>query len=241
MTVRRQEFPVTRMTASLIFRLLFLSWVFPIVLFITESQGEPLRYIAVGDSYTAGTGVEVSESWPSQLTVRLTASGIETILAANLAQKSWTTVEAINHQLPLLKNLKPDFVTLLIGVNDWIRGSASQNFLKRLRVLIDGIQNELSHPEKLLIVTIPDFSCSPTGKTWGYGKSAVNGINRLNNIIKTEAALRKLPVADIYSLSQKLCSKQGSFAPDGVHPSSQQYAQWVERIFPLALSLLETE
>ena len=155
------------MTANLIFRLLFLSWVFPIVLFITESQGEPLRYIAVGDSYTAGTGVEVSESWPSQLTMRLNASGTKTILAANLAQKSWTTVEAIHHQLPLLKDLKPDFVTLLIGVNDWIRGSASQNFQKRLRVLIDGIQNELSHPEKLLIVTIPDFSCSPTGKTWG--------------------------------------------------------------------------
>lgn len=218
-----------------------MSGVLPVLFVIAEARGEPLRYVALGDSYTAGSYVEESENWPSQLTRRLTVSGVETILAGNLARKGWTTDEAINHQLPLLKNLAPDFVTLLIGVNDWFRDAVSQKFQNRLRVLLDGIQKELTHPEKLLIVTIPDFSCSPTGKTWGYGKSAVNGINRLNNIIKTEAALRNLPVADIYSLSQKLCSQQGSFAPDGVHPSSQQYEKWVDRIFPVALGLLETK
>lgn len=228
------------MTARKIFQLAFMSLVLPAVLFSAEIRGEPLRYVAVGDSYTVGTGVDAADAWPSQLARRLTASGIEIKLASNLAQKGWTTEQAINHQLPLLKNLEPDFVTLLIGVNDWFREAVSQKFQNRLRVLMDGIQKELSRPEKLLVVTIPDFSCSPTGKTWGYGKSAVNGINRLNNIIKTEAASRNLPVADIYSLSQKLCSRQGSFAPDGVHPSSQQYEQWVERIFPLALGLLQS-
>ena len=230
----------TRMTAWLIFQMAFMSLVLPTVLFIAETRGEPLRYVAVGDSYTAGTGVEASESWPSQLARRLTASGIETILAANLAHKGWTTVEAIDHQLPRLKNLEPDFVTVLIGVNDWFRDAVSQNFRDRLGVLLDGVQKELSDPKRLLVVTVPDFSCSPTGKTWGYGKSAVNGVNRFNAIIKTETASRNLPVADIFSLSQNLCSLQGSFAPDGVHPSPRQYEQWVELIFPVALDLLKS-
>ena len=182
------------------------AWLSQIFIFAACVQAGPIRYVAVGDSYTIGAGIESNNAWPSQLTNRLSRSGIAIDLAANLGRTGWTAEQAIAGQLPQLKKLGPDFVTLLIGVNDWIRGVNNKDFTNRLRRLMDGIQKVLPNPENLLAITIPDFSCSPEGKKWGYGKSAVNGIARLNKIIKREAAERSLPLVDITSLSRKLCS-----------------------------------
>ena len=149
-----------------------------------------------------------------------------------LGMKGATSQQTLNEVMPLLKNLKPGFITLLIGVNDWIReGISSSKFKIRIKNLIDEIQSNLP-PKKLLLITIPDFSCSPQKKNWGYGKSATNGITRLNKILKTEAALRDLVIVDIYPLSQNLCSQVGMFSDDGVHPSALQYSKWVDLIFP---------
>jgi hypothetical protein len=93
---------------------------------------------------------------------------------------------------------------------------------------------------------LPDFSSSPRGKTWGYGKSATNGITRLNKILKTEAGSRGLHIGDIYPLFQKLCtgtaalrSQLGMFAGDDLHPSALQYSRWVDLVFPDSLDLLK--
>jgi len=197
-----------------------------------QVDANPIRYVAIGDSYTVATGIEEKDSWPSQLTQKLKSAGIKINLIEILGMRGATSQQIINEAMPLLKNLKPGFITLLIGVNDWIReGISSSKFKIRIKNLIDEIQSNLP-PKKLLLITIPDFSCSPQKKNWGYGKSATNGITRLNKILKTEAALRDLVIVDIYPLSQNLCSQVGMFSDDGVHPSALQYSKWVDLIFP---------
>ena len=196
-------------------------------------DAKPIRYVAIGDSYTVATGIDEKDSWPSQLTQKLKSAGIEINLIEILGMRGATSQQTLNEVIPLLKNLKPEFISLLIGVNDWIReGVSSSKFKIRIKNLIDEIQSNLPPPRKLLLVTIPDFSCSPQKKNWGYGKSATNGITRLNKILNTEAVLRNLVIVDIYPLSQNLCSQFGMFSDDGVHPSALQYSKWVDLIFP---------
>jgi len=196
-------------------------------------DANPMRYVAIGDSYTIATGIEEKNSWPSQLTQKLKSAGIKINLIEVLGMRGATSQQTLNEVMPLLKNLEPEFITLLIGVNDWIReGISSSKFKTRIKSLIDKIQSNLPPPKKLLLITIPDFSCSPQKKNWGYGKSATNGITRLNKILKTEAALRDLVIVDIYPLSQNLCSQVGMFSDDGIHPSALQYSKWVDLIFP---------
>lgn len=196
-------------------------------------DANPIRYVAIGDSYTVATGIDEKDSWPSQLTQKLKSAGIEINLIEILGMRGATSQQTLNEVIPLLKNLKPEFISLLIGVNDWIReGVSSSKFKIRIKNLIDEIQSNLPPPRKLLLVTIPDFSCSPQKKNWGYGKSATNGITRLNKILNTEAVLRNLVIVDIYPLSQNLCSQFGMFSDDGVHPSALQYSKWVDLIFP---------
>ena len=196
-------------------------------------NAKPIRYVAIGDSFTVATGVEEKDSWPSQLTRKLSSNGIRINHIETLGIKGATSQQILDEVLPLLKIIKPEFITLLIGVNDWIKeGISSSKFKARIEKLIDGIQSNLPPPKKFLLITIPDFSCSPQKKNWGYGKSATNGITRLNKILKTEAALRDLLIVDIYPLSQNLCSQVGMFSDDGVHPSALQYSKWVDLIFP---------
>ena len=196
-------------------------------------DANPIRYVAIGDSYTVATGIDEKDSWPAQLTQKLKSAGIEINLIEILGMRGATSQQTLNEVIPLLKNLKPEFISLLIGVNDWIRdGVSSSKFKIRIKNLIDQIQSNLPPPRKLLLVTIPDFSCSPQKKNWGYGKSATNGITRLNKILNAEAMLRNLVIVDIYPLSQNLCSQFGMFSDDGVHPSALQYSKWVDLIFP---------
>jgi hypothetical protein len=35
-------------------------------------DANPIRYVAIGDSYAVATGIEEKDSWPSQLTQKLT-------------------------------------------------------------------------------------------------------------------------------------------------------------------------
>ena len=212
-----------------------------LALIIPTVHAKPIRYVAIGDSYTVATGIEEKNSWPSQLTQKLAASGLEIDLVETLGQRGGTSQQTIDEKLPLLKDFKPDFITLLIGVNDWIReGINNRSFTSRIKNLMDGIQKALSKPDKLLVLTIPDFSCSPQKRKWGYGKSATNGISRLNKILKAEADFRGLRLVDIYPLSQELCSQVEMFSGDGVHPSALQYSKWVDLIFPYSLDILKS-
>jgi len=128
-------------------------------------DANPIRYIAIGDSYTVATGIEEKDSWPSQLTQKLKLSGIEINLIEILGMRGATSQQTLNEVMPLLKNLELEFVTLLIGVNDWIReGISSSKFKIRIKSLIDEIQSNLPPSRKLLLITIPDFSCSPQKK-----------------------------------------------------------------------------
>ncbi|MGV7222458.1 MAG: SGNH/GDSL hydrolase family protein [Nitrospinales bacterium] len=208
---------------------------------ISSVQADPIRYVAIGDSYTVGARVSPEDSWPFQLTQRLKNANIPINLIANLGRTGWTAKQAVYGQLPLLEKFKPDFITVLIGVNDWIRGVNNIDFSNRIKILLDGIQKILSNATNILIISIPDFSCTPGGKKWGYGKSAVNGIARLNKILKSEAELRGLPIIDITPLSRELCPEPKAFANDGVHPSRMQYTKWVDLIYDPVYRILKSK
>jgi acyl-CoA thioesterase I len=215
-----------------------------IIAFISNGKIEAyeisfFKYVAIGDSYSIGEGVHQKNSWPAKLTQKLSEAGVPIKLIANPSKTGWTVPMAIQTELPILKKSQPNFVTLLIGVNDWIRHANGERFQQDLKNLIDEILKTLPSPKNLLVVTIPDFSCSPTGFKFGFGKSAINGISRFNKIVKDLGQKRNLSVVDIFSLSQQLCKDPGMFAPDGLHPSGKQYEKWISKIFPSALAILK--
>ena len=96
----------------------------------------PLRYLALGDSYTIGEGVDNAGRWPMQLTARLREAGLPVTAPRSIAQTGWTTDElsaAMDEAEPLGEW---DFVSLLIGVNNQYRGRTLANYRDEFQHLL---------------------------------------------------------------------------------------------------------
>ena len=204
-----------------------------------QAKSIPLRYAVIGDSYSIGQSVRVNDRWPDQLAARLAGEGIALQIVSNPSHTGWTSVDALQREVPLFRAARPDFATLQIGVNDWVQGASPDAFRENLGKLMDAMLKELKAPKKCLVVNIPDFSASPTGGRYSGGRNISQGIRQFNAIILDEAEKRRLPVVDIFGLSQQAKGRPDLAAKDGLHPSAKEYAAWVDLIFPEAKKLLK--
>jgi len=205
---------------------------------MNTSAQTKIRYAAIGDSYTIGEGVNENERWPNILVEHLKQEGITLEIVCNPSVTGWTTQQVIDNELPIYRKSKPEFATLLIGVNDWVQNVSAEKFRENLRFIIFEMQKELKKKQNILLVTIPDFSATPQGLKYSSGRDITKGLTEFNEIIKQEAIANKLLVADIFSVSQKVKDDVTLVAADGLHPSGKEYAEWEKIIFPLANKIL---
>ncbi len=211
------------------------------VISILTAQPEPQKilYIPIGDSYTIGTGVAQNQAWPNLLVGHLNSKGIPIKLLANPARTGWTTQEVLEKELPIFESLDPNFATLMIGVNDYYQGVDAQTFRVRLIQILDRMTAKLPQKNHLVLITIPDFSITPAGRKFHPERTFSEEINRFNEIIKEEAASRRLPVADLFQVSKGMEKDPSLVCPDGLHPSFKEHLLWEETIFPTVFSNLK--
>jgi acyl-CoA thioesterase I len=205
----------------------------------SEIDRERIRYAVIGDSYSIGEGASPNESWPAVLMRHLNAEALSVDLVANPSITGWTTKDAIDRELPIFIESKPNFASLQIGVNDWVQGVDEAIFRKRFTFLLDQMLSILPDKKRMLVVTIPDFSVTPTGPRYARGRDISKGISRFNQIVTEEAKNRGLTIVDVFPLSKKMASDKSLVAADGLHPSAKEYAEWEKIIFPSALELLK--
>lgn len=192
-------------------------------------------YVALGDSYTIGQSVAEHERWPNMLTDRLQENNLSIELIANPSVTGYTTQDLIDRELPLVQELQPTFVTLLIGVNDYVQGVNEQTFQRNLRLILDTLQGQPGLENRILLVTIPDFGKTSAGQKYGDPAESEAAIKNFNRIIKDEADKRELPVADIFEVSQMVATDTSLTARDGLHPSGKQYELWTSIIYRTAI------
>jgi lysophospholipase L1-like esterase len=205
---------------------------------IPAEAGKPIRYAVVGDSYSIGEGASEAESWPALLARHLAAAGHPVELVSNPSRTGWTTADAIEKELPLFRAARPDFATLMLGVNDWVQGVEPALFRDRLGHLMDAMRAVLPNEKHLLVINIPDFSVTPDGPNYARGRDISAGLASFNKIILEEAARRGLSVVDVFPISQEMRGHPELIAADGLHPSAKTYARWEGIIFPAARELL---
>jgi len=225
-------------------KVLLLASLFPIIILGCGARAQnnmnnkPVRYVALGDSYTICEGATKTESWPWILTNHLTDKGITTELVANPSRTGWTSQQLIDRELPVFDESNADFVTLCIGVNDWVQGVDAKSFHDNLIYILDHVQNKLNDKSKLLLLTIPDFSCSIVGPEYSGGRDISKGIAEFNSIILEESKKRNLKTVDLFEVSKEMKNDLSLVAKDGLHPSAKEYAIWEGIIFPVAMEVL---
>lgn len=189
---------------------------------------EPVRFLALGDSYTIGQSVGVSERWPAQLANELGKKGYNVAEVKYIAQTGWRTDDlenAINSQLPLTGY---NLVSLLIGVNNQYQGGSSQAYTPQFdNLLRTAIQLAGNHPEHVFVLSIPDYAYTPFGK----GNMAIsNQIDQFNVVNRFITQNYQVAYVDITPISRLGLAQPGLVAPDALHPSGAMYALWVDEI-----------
>ena len=205
---------------------------------VQPERGTPLRYLALGDSYTIGEAVEASGRWPVQLAKALQADGIALAEPRIIATTGWTTDElsaAMDAAEPLGEW---DFVTLLIGVNNQYRGRPVDGFGREFDALLQrAIALAGNRADRVLVLTIPDWGVTPFGA--GSGRDLAKVASELDayNAKVVEVSTRHgVKVADIAPVSRERGARL--VAEDGLHPSAALYAEWTAVARPMAASLL---
>lgn len=198
------------------------------------------KYLALGDSYTIGEGVKESERYPIQLKDKLKEAGINLNEVNIIAKTGWTTDElnaAIDKRNP---NGDYDLVTLLIGVNNQYRGRDTANYRDEFAALLERAIGFTSSKENVIVISIPDWGVTPFAKEKGKDQQQVTAeINIFNKINLEETLKRNIKYVDVTDISREALNDLSILAEDGLHPSGKMYSLWVDRIYPIAKSILE--
>lgn len=200
----------------------------------TESEEDRVRYVALGDSYTIGTAVPEADRWPNQLVARID----QLELVGNPAVNGFTSADVIATELPQLDHLRPELVTLLIGVNDVVQGVPDSAYAGNVAVILEELLTRLP-PERVVCVATPDYTRTPRGADYGDPARQSAAIRRVNAILGEACESRGIAfVPETFDISQAAAEDPSLVADDGLHPSGEQYRRWVDVMEPVMRRLL---
>ncbi len=190
----------------------------------------PARFLALGDSYTICTGATSPERrWPSLVAARLQEALQREVITTNLGVDGYTTTQLIAHELSLLGDALWDWLTVLIGVNDFYSGFDQAGYRERMARIYDAIA--AARTPHVLAISIPDYSYTPTGRASGDPSTIVDGLRGFNATARGLAEQHAFTWVDIFDLSRSLIATPGWISEDGLHPGDIQYAAWAEHIW----------
>lgn len=207
------------MRAALFFTILAL---FPA--FFSKAHAQtPVRIVALGDSLTAGYGMESGQDFATKLQERLIADGIPATVnnagvsgdtsAGGLSRVDWA-VEG---------DPKPNLVVVALGANDMLRGVDPSVTKKNLAAILDKLK------EKKIPVLLAGMRSPSNLGPFYQGK-----FDRIYSELADEYDVPLYPFF-LEGVAMKAEYNQG----DGVHPNQKGVAIMVDNILPVVKKALE--
>jgi len=201
--------------------------------------GNPIRFLALGDSYTVGEGVSADACWPVVVTRQLRASGIVIAHPDIVAVTGWTTDELAAGLDQAALHPPYDLVTLLIGVNSQYRGRDLANYREEFAALLARAIALAGDARHVLGVSIPDWGVTRFAKAEKRDGARIGAeLDAFNAAAQQMVEAANGAWVDITRVSRQCADAPDMLADDGLHPSAMQYALWAERIMPVARTVL---
>jgi len=191
-----------------------------------------LVYLALGDSYTIGTGAShESRNFPSLLAASLQEASRREVEVVNPAVNGFTTIDLLAKELGYITDLKPDLVSVLIGVNDLVQGRSAQQYRESLVEIYDAIAATQLPAGRVAAISIPNWSVAPAARDYGDPARLRSVTEKFNAVAQQEAEARRFTWADLTEVSTRAMGSTGWIAADELHPGDAQYAAWADEIW----------
>jgi lysophospholipase L1-like esterase len=181
------------------------------------------RYLALGDSFTIGTGSTPAEAYPARLTA-FVSCGVE---LRNAGVNGYTTDDVIAEELPELARFTPTFVTLAIGANDIVQGRTRDEYRAHVRQILAAVK--AAGVRRIVSLPQPDWSLSPAARDFGEPPAIHARIVDANAILRDETLAAGGAFVDLFPLMEEQ-ARAGMLARDGLHPSAAAYGAWAAEL-----------
>lgn len=192
---------------------------------------EPVRFLALGDSYTIGEGVSETNRWPVQFTERLQEWGYVVAETEIRARTGWTTGNLLNSLEDEKPGFDPNLVSLLIGVNNQYQGRSQDDYAEEFEGLLKkALEFVEEDSTAVFVLSIPDYAYTPFG---GGSTSISEEIDEFNDINRSISYSYGVNYINITDISRRGLQYPDYVTVDGLHPSGLQYELWVDRIINL--------
>jgi len=200
----------------------------------TQTNNEPIQYLALGDSYTIGQGVDTLDRWPNQLSSKLEQDGYTIEKTDIIAQTGWKTSDLLNAiEDSSLENY--NLMSLLIGVNNQFSGIPFEIYANEFNELINKMIDAVGS-NRIFVVSIPDYGVTPFGSN--NSETIAQELDDYNEYARSRCQALNIPYINITEISRTLGASDGALASDNLHPSGIQYAEWVEEIAPAVIEII---
>jgi acyl-CoA thioesterase-1 len=195
-------------------------------------HGEAIRYLALGDSYTIGTGAsKPARNYPSILANRISEATGRKVDLTNPAVNGFTTLDLIDAELKYVRRLLPQLVSILIGVNDLVQGRTPEEYGASLRKIYDAVASLQLPSGRAVAISVPNWSVAPAARDFGDPARLRRLTDAFNTIAKNEADSRAFTWIDISAASTGGAGTKGWISGDRLHPGDPQYAAWADVIW----------
>ncbi len=191
-------------------------------LFVSVPADAKIQIIAFGDSLTAGYNLPASSAFPNQLEKALVESGldVEVINAGVSGDTTSGGLQRLDWSIPDSANA----VILELGANDMLRGLSPQITLKNLDEMITRLK-----ARKITILLAGMLAAPDLGKDYAAAF----------NPIYPDLA-KKHDVFFYPFFMESLMGRTDLLQQDGMHPTTQGVALFVQAILPKVKEMLAT-
>lgn len=191
-----------------------------------------LSYVALGDSVTRGVGVDKDEQTYPYLVARF-LSQKQDVELVNLGIPGAKTDEVIKLELPKLDQLKPDLISLMIGINDSQSIQTDNAFRKNYQIILERLT---SNPQtKVLVLNIP-YITNRKILLLPFKNLIDLRVNHFNSIIdnlvsEKKKSFKNLILVNLYDQTKPQFTQDPElYSEDLFHPSAKGYKLWSEII-----------
>ena len=167
----------------------------------SEATSINKKILVLGDSLSAGLGVDYQQSWPLLLQTRLNQSGYN-YLVVNAGISGDTTSGGVSRLPKLISLHQPEILILELGGNDGLRGTSLKAIEKNLRDMINSAQS-VNITVLLIGVQLPP----------NYGALYTEGFENIFSGLAKEYNL------DLIQGTLKTMVNEGLMQSDGIHPN----------------------
>ena len=193
------------------------------LVFLAAATAAPKVVLFLGDSITAGYGLETSQAYPALIQDKIDAKGWP-VRVINAGQSGDTSAGGLNRIDWLLRN-PIDILVLELGGNDGLRGLSPQLTQKNLQAIID--RTKAKHPQVKIIIA--GMRLPPNmGRDYGRQFNDVfpqlakrNGAVLIPFVLEGVGGVRDLNLAD------------------GIHPTAKGHAIVAANVWKVLAPLLK--